>query len=71
MGSGVLKILLKKGVGLKAADLNGKSDPYVIVCCGKQERKSKIIKKTLDPVWNQTFPSGCLQKSSAVFSGIL
>ena len=26
---GTLKLLLKKGVGLKAADLNGKSDPYV------------------------------------------
>ena len=49
LGHGELKIFLKKGVGLKAADMNGKSDPYVIVHSGRQEKKSKIIKKTLDP----------------------
>ena len=34
--------------------MNGKSDPYVIVQAGRQEKKSKkIIKKTLDPVWDE------------------
>ena len=51
--SGVLKVLLKKGVGLKAADMNGKSDPYVKVNAAKQEKKSKVVKSTLDPVWDE------------------
>ena len=51
--SGELRVLLKSGTGLKAADLNRKTDPYVIVCCGKQQKKSRVVKKTLDPVWNE------------------
>ena len=54
MASGTLKVLLKRGVGLKAADLNGKSDPYVVVKCGGLEVKSRVCPKTLDPVWNET-----------------
>ena len=50
---GVLKVTLKKGTGLKAADMNGKSDPYVIVSSGRQEKRSRTIKKTLDPEWNE------------------
>lgn len=61
--TGTLKILLKKGVGLKAADLNGKSDPYVIVKCGGLEQRTKTIQKTLDPVWNETLDfTGSLQQ---------
>ena len=53
-GPGKLKILLKRAAGLKAADFNGKSDPYVKLTCGGKEHKSKVISKTLDPVWNET-----------------
>ena len=52
--TGTLKVLLKEGVGLKAADMNGKSDPYVIAKCGGQEKKSKVIQRSLNPKWNQT-----------------
>ena len=31
------------------------SDPYCIIKSGRQERKTKIIPKTLNPKWNQTF----------------
>ena len=47
---GVLQIHLQNGHGLKAADANGKSDPYVILTCGGQKKTSKTIWKTLDPV---------------------
>lgn len=53
--SGVMRIEVSKANGLLAADLNGFSDPYVIVHCGKQKRKTRIIKKTLEPEWKQTF----------------
>ena len=63
---GVLKVHLKKGVGLKAMDLNGKSDPYVIVTCGKETKKSRVVKATLDPVWNET-----LELNTASFDDVL
>ena len=52
-GVGVLRVHLKRGAGLKAADLNGFSDPYVKVLSGGQQKKTKIIKKTLNPEWNE------------------
>ncbi|KAL1508137.1 hypothetical protein AB1Y20_007724 [Prymnesium parvum] len=50
---GVLKVHLKRGTGLKSADLNGKSDPYVIVSCGGTEKKSRPVLKTLNPEFNE------------------
>lgn len=45
-----------RAAGLKKADLFGKSDPYVIVLCGKIEvGRTKIIPSTLDPEWNHSF----------------
>ena len=48
-----IEVHLKSGHGLLAADKNGKSDPYVVATLGKLKRKSKVVKKTLDPVWNE------------------
>jgi len=52
--SGILRILLIAGVKLMAADINGKSDPYVVFTTGGQTVKSKVIPTTLNPVWNET-----------------
>ena len=36
-------------------DMNGKSDPYVVVkIVGSSSKNTKVIKKTLDPTWNET-----------------
>lgn len=35
--------------------LQGKSDPYCFVSFDKQRLKSKMVKKTLNPVWDETF----------------
>ena len=50
--AGRLRVLLKRAVGLQAADINGKSDPYVVMMGGRMldEQKSRVIKNTLDPV---------------------
>ena len=40
------------GKDLAAKDANGKSDPYLRVFCGPFKYKTKTVKKTLDPVWN-------------------
>jgi len=44
-----LSIKLFEGRNLEAADLDGKSDPYVIFSFGGKKIKSKIIKKNLNP----------------------
>ena len=53
--NGTLRVRLARGVGLLAADKGGTSDPYVVLQLGKTKHKSKVIKKTLDPEWNETF----------------
>ena len=44
---------LQSGEGLKAADDNGLSDPYVKFVLGQKCVSSKMVRKTLDPVWNE------------------
>ena len=56
------KITLVGATSVKAMDSNGKSDPYCIVHSRQYElHKTKIHKKTLDPVWGEHFEvdGGC------------
>jgi len=43
------------GRNLPAMDRNGKSDPYLIVHFKNQKFRTKVIKKTLNPTWNEEF----------------
>ena len=52
---GTLHVRLARATGLKSADLNGFSDPYVKLTFNGVTQKSRIIKKTLDPEFNETF----------------
>lgn len=49
-----VKLTLVKAAGLKSADVNGSSDPYVkfVDSTGKEVAKSPVVKKSLDPEWN-------------------
>ena len=40
---------------LEAMDVGGNSDPYAIIKLGDQEKRTQIIKKNLNPVWNEEF----------------
>ena len=41
---------------VRVADANGFSDPYALVFVGKNKpKKTKIVKKSLNPVWEETF----------------
>eukprot|EP00467_Chlorarachnion_reptans_P007547 CAMPEP_0114530064 /NCGR_PEP_ID=MMETSP0109-20121206/25210_1 /TAXON_ID=29199 /ORGANISM="Chlorarachnion reptans, Strain CCCM449" /LENGTH=883 /DNA_ID=CAMNT_0001712591 /DNA_START=268 /DNA_END=2919 /DNA_ORIENTATION=- len=57
----VLQLVVLRGEDLHALDSNGTSDPYVSVRvptggAGKYRKyKTRVIKKTLAPVWNQEF----------------
>lgn len=55
-------ISVERGEGLGSFDLNGKSDPYVIVSWnGSEVGRTEVQKATLDPKWNKhTFKLGLL-----------
>ena len=70
VGVGMLTARLVRGNGLKSADSNGFSDPFCKVFMhkawlGEKQKKkkdadlikykSKVIKKTLDPEWNEIY----------------
>lgn len=51
----MLQIKVLKAQGLPAADLCGTSDPYCIIKCDKVKKKTSVIKKTLEPTWDECF----------------
>ena len=53
---GQLSVKLHSASGLKAKDMNGKSDPYVIFNFGTEvEVRSSVKAKTLTPEWEESF----------------
>ncbi|KAK9727873.1 Tricalbin-2 [Basidiobolus ranarum] len=53
---GTITIFVLEGSNLPAADSNGMSDPYIKIRWGRKVvHKTKIIKKTLAPIWNESF----------------
>ena len=53
---GTLRVEVVDGENLPAADRNGKSDPYcVFELNGEKVFKTQTQKKTLHPVWNESF----------------
>ena len=49
---GAIVVTVKRASNIVGADLDGKSDPYVRVWNGERERTSKVVTKTVNPVWN-------------------
>ncbi|GJM91058.1 hypothetical protein PR202_ga07394 [Eleusine coracana subsp. coracana] len=49
---GLVKVRVVRGVNLAVRDLCS-SDPYVIVRMGKQKLKTRVIKKSTNPEWNE------------------
>jgi Ca2+-dependent lipid-binding protein len=53
---GNLTVTLIRGKNLVAADRGGSSDPFVVFKVnGKEVHKSEVIKKTLNPEYNEVF----------------
>lgn len=53
-----LKVGVKQAAELKAMDSGGSSDPYVIVYLTSDTKKryeTKVFRKTLNPVFNESF----------------
>jgi hypothetical protein len=49
---GLLKIHIQRGVNLAVRDMRS-SDPYVIVKMGKEKLKTRVVKRNLNPEWNE------------------
>ncbi|KAL6616705.1 hypothetical protein ACP70R_038975 [Stipagrostis hirtigluma subsp. patula] len=49
---GLIKINVIRGTNLAVRDVMS-SDPYVIINLGHQSMKTKVIRSTLNPVWNE------------------
>ncbi|KAI4351027.1 hypothetical protein L6164_005416 [Bauhinia variegata] len=49
---GLLRIRVKRGVKLAVRDVRS-SDPYVVVKMGKQKLKTRVIRKDINPEWNE------------------
>ncbi|XP_015880373.1 protein C2-DOMAIN ABA-RELATED 1-like [Ziziphus jujuba] len=49
---GLLRIHMQRGVNLAVRDMKS-SDPYVIVKMGKQKLKTRVVKRSLNPEWNE------------------
>ncbi|GMI83290.1 hypothetical protein like AT3G07940 [Hibiscus trionum] len=50
---GLIKVNVVKGTNLAVRDMLS-SDPYVILVCGQQSVKTRVIKNNLNPVWNES-----------------
>lgn len=46
-----VEVTLVKAVDLAAADMNGKSDPYVVFTLGESKRKSSVVSASVNPEW--------------------
>lgn len=65
-----LKVGVKKAVELKAMDSGGTSDPYVIVYLTSDRKKryeTKVYRKTLNPIFNESFTFQVQTKANDVF----
>ncbi|XP_059641521.1 protein C2-DOMAIN ABA-RELATED 4-like [Cornus florida] len=49
---GLLRVRIQRGVNLAVRDVTS-SDPYVVVKMGKQKLKTRVIKKDVNPVWEE------------------
>ncbi|KAL3526967.1 hypothetical protein ACH5RR_011623 [Cinchona calisaya] len=49
---GLLRIHVIRGINLAIRDVRS-SDPYIIVRMGKQKLKTRVIKKNVNPEWNE------------------
>jgi uncharacterized protein YxjI len=61
------KITVLRGRDLPACHHDGSADPYITLNInGKEEAKTKKIKKTFEPIWNESFTLSNVSDSSVI-----
>ncbi|KAH6763415.1 Calcium-dependent lipid-binding family protein [Perilla frutescens var. hirtella] len=66
---GLLRIRLKRGVNLAVRDVRS-SDPYVVVRMGTQRMKTRVIRKDINPEWNEDLTLSVTDPSQPVFLNV-
>lgn len=65
---GTLAVDLLKADNVPVADRSGTSDPYAVVLLnGNKVYKTEKVKKTLNPVWNESFATDITSRTAADF----
>ncbi|MFS7983315.1 putative C2 domain-containing protein [Helianthus anomalus] len=49
---GLLRVHIHRGVNLAVRDVTT-SDPYIVIRMGKQKLKTRVVKKNVNPVWDE------------------
>ncbi|VVA95166.1 unnamed protein product [Arabis nemorensis] len=49
---GILRVRVKRGINLAVRDVCS-SDPYVVLKIGRQKLKTKVVKKNVNPNWEE------------------
>ncbi|XP_041003363.1 protein C2-DOMAIN ABA-RELATED 4-like [Juglans microcarpa x Juglans regia] len=49
---GLLRVHIQRGVNLAIRDVRS-SDPYVVIKMGKQKLMTRVVKKNINPEWNE------------------
>ena len=54
MHAGIAVVRVLRARKFQIADFTGASDPYVLLVYAKQTAKTKVVRRTLNPIWNET-----------------
>ncbi|KAL8474689.1 hypothetical protein ACS0TY_030489 [Phlomoides rotata] len=63
---GLLKIRVKRGINLAVRDVRS-SDPYVLVATANQRLKTRVIRKDINPEWNEDLTLSVSDPNQAVY----
>ncbi|KAF6163526.1 hypothetical protein GIB67_002531 [Kingdonia uniflora] len=50
--AGLLRVHVSQGIDLAIRDISS-SDPYVVIKMGKQKLKTRVVKQSVNPKWNE------------------
>ncbi|KAK7271197.1 hypothetical protein RJT34_26896 [Clitoria ternatea] len=62
---GLLRVRVKRGVNLAIRDVRS-SDPYVVIKMNNQKLKTRVIKKDVNPEWNEDLTLSVLNPNEPV-----
>ncbi|XP_023520191.1 protein C2-DOMAIN ABA-RELATED 4-like [Cucurbita pepo subsp. pepo] len=62
---GLLRVRVIRGVNLAVRDVRS-SDPYIVVKMSKQKLKTRVIKKDINPEWNEDLTLSVIEPNATV-----